>query len=326
MPIGDTGRLERTLGRALFHKNRATQVPRYKVLPPRGEGADVAYLDTDDKLYYWNITTSSWIVLAIGAAAHTEDHDHDGTPTQKLLAANTHETPSANTHHAESHAVPSHSGTPGGELGGTWTTPTVDATHSGSAHHAQSHTLASHSTKPHSALSDAPADAHHTEVHAPESHSGTDITGVELEDLSDGGATTLHTHAGGGVTKVTKIIAWSAESESQIAGDTLDEFPNGICVGEAGERGTLTAIRAKATASVVGVGTNEIDIEVDNAPSFPSPTVIATIPLNTALEANDVTFAAWSNTDIFVRARWKSVGGTQPTRVRAMLIYEELLQ
>jgi len=29
--------------------------------------------------------------------------------------------------------------TPGGELGGTWASPTVDATHSGSAHHAQTH-------------------------------------------------------------------------------------------------------------------------------------------------------------------------------------------
>ncbi len=28
---------------------------------------------------------------------------------------------------------------PGGELGGTWAAPTVDATHSGSAHHAQAH-------------------------------------------------------------------------------------------------------------------------------------------------------------------------------------------
>src|SRR6187401_1956838 len=28
---------------------------------------------------------------------------------------------------------------PGGELGGTWASPTVDATHSGSAHHAESH-------------------------------------------------------------------------------------------------------------------------------------------------------------------------------------------
>lgn len=32
--------------------------------------------------------------------------------------------------------------TPGGELGGTWGSPTVDATHSGTAHHAQSHASA----------------------------------------------------------------------------------------------------------------------------------------------------------------------------------------
>lgn len=31
---------------------------------------------------------------------------------------------------------------PGGELGGTWASPTVDATHSGSAHHAQTHATA----------------------------------------------------------------------------------------------------------------------------------------------------------------------------------------
>lgn len=30
---------------------------------------------------------------------------------------------------------------PGGELGGTWASPTVDATHAGSAHHAESHAL-----------------------------------------------------------------------------------------------------------------------------------------------------------------------------------------
>jgi hypothetical protein len=30
---------------------------------------------------------------------------------------------------------------PGGELGGTWASPTVDATHSGSAHHTQAHTV-----------------------------------------------------------------------------------------------------------------------------------------------------------------------------------------
>lgn len=37
--------------------------------------------------------------------------------------------------------------TPGGELGGTWASPTVDATHSGSAHHAQSHGASDHTDR-----------------------------------------------------------------------------------------------------------------------------------------------------------------------------------
>lgn len=60
---------------------------------------------------------------------------------------------------------------PGGELGGTWASPTVDSTHSGSAHHAEAHTIAS--------------------------HSDTTATGAELETLTDGSETTLHSHAGG---------------------------------------------------------------------------------------------------------------------------------
>lgn len=37
--------------------------------------------------------------------------------------------------------------TPGGELGGTWASPTVDATHSGSAHHNQVHGHADHDNR-----------------------------------------------------------------------------------------------------------------------------------------------------------------------------------
>lgn len=42
--------------------------------------------------------------------AHAENHDHDGTPTQKLLAANSHESPSADTHHAKDHSQTQHTG------------------------------------------------------------------------------------------------------------------------------------------------------------------------------------------------------------------------
>ena len=57
---------------------------------------------------------------------------------------------------------------PGGELGGTWASPTVDSTHSGSAHHAEAHTVVS--------------------------HSDTTATGAELETLTDGSTTALHVH------------------------------------------------------------------------------------------------------------------------------------
>ena len=63
----------------------------------------------------------------------------------------------------------------------------VPATHSGSTHHAQ--------------------------AHAPESHTGTDITAAELEDLSDGGESALHSHAGGGGGDITTDAAWVAEGD-----------------------------------------------------------------------------------------------------------------
>ena len=59
--------------------------------------------------------------------------------------------------------------TPGGELGNTWASPTVDATHSGSAHHAEAHSVAS--------------------------HNDTTATGAETETLTDGSnADSLHLH------------------------------------------------------------------------------------------------------------------------------------
>jgi hypothetical protein len=61
---------------------------------------------------------------------------------------------------------------PGGELGNTWASPTVDSTHSGSAHHTDAHTVVS--------------------------HSDTTGTGAELNTLTDGSTTTLHAHSGGG--------------------------------------------------------------------------------------------------------------------------------
>lgn len=81
--------------------------------------------------------------------------------------------------------IPILDGVPGGELGGTWASPTVDSTHSGSAHHASAHTVAS--------------------------HSDTTGTGAELETLTDGSETALHSHAGGGTHA---ILDGSTHSDS----------------------------------------------------------------------------------------------------------------
>ncbi len=60
--------------------------------------------------------------------------------------------------------------------------------------------------------------------HAPESHSGTDITGAELEELSDGSSTLLHAHAGGGASPLTtKGDVWgyaAADARIPIGTDT----------------------------------------------------------------------------------------------------------
>jgi hypothetical protein len=105
-----------------------------------------------------------------GSAHHTESHAAASHSDQGATGAELETL----TDGSDADALHSHSGaslndTPGGELGGTWGSPTVDATHSGSAHHAASHTVAS--------------------------HSDTTATGAELETLTDGSnAVGLHEH------------------------------------------------------------------------------------------------------------------------------------
>lgn len=92
--------------------------------------------------------------------------------------------------------------------GSNWFTvpllPTVAVAHSATTgqgtddHHAQAHTLASHSTEAHSELTGVGTDDHHTQAHTVASHSDTTATGAELETLTNGSETTLHSHAGGG--------------------------------------------------------------------------------------------------------------------------------
>jgi hypothetical protein len=102
---------------------------------------------------------------------------------------------------------------PGGELGGTWASPTVDSTHSNSAHHAEAHTVAS--------------------------HSDTTATGAELETLTDGSTTALHVHT----------IADDSIVEAKL--DVSNGPTNGqFLQAQSGEGGGLTWAAATTTAPV----------------------------------------------------------------------------
>ncbi len=381
------GRSERTRGRALFHKRRATQIPRYKALPPRGEAADVAYLDTDDKLYYWNITTASWVVLATGGAGHTEDHDHDGTPTQKLLATNTHESPAADTHHTQVHVlsgadhtgpisdaqhpaivsgdlhaeymnVARHNavgdGTPhhtfvvvgdtthtvsiGGQilqgvaaaptqqghvklanhLGGTANLPEVNNHNviaSGGLHSEYALAANTHGTPS--------ADTHHAETHAPESHSGTDITGAELEDLSDGGATTLHTHAG--PNGIRALVFTFPDEELAVA--VLIPRPSWILLDNHAAPASESDQRFTVTADTVGAGTNTVILESTTTSPFtgsPSWTARATLALGTSKRVSTTSFGGWTwdPTTEYLRVRCSVVNATAPKEVLGYFEWE----
>lgn len=78
--------------------------------------------------------------------------------------------------------------TPGGELGGTWASPTVDATHSGSAHHTEDH---DHDGSPTQKL--LQANTHQT----PDTDSGTSSLHHTLGTGANQAAAGNHSHGGG---------------------------------------------------------------------------------------------------------------------------------
>ena len=108
---------------------------------------------------------------------------------------------------------------PGGELGGTWATPTVDSSHAGGTHAATQ------------AAAEATAAAANTADIATHAGAADPHTGYVKEsdanwiDLTDTGATTLHSHAGGSVntlrTTANQTINAGAEVFVDITGLTF---------------------------------------------------------------------------------------------------------
>lgn len=86
---------------------------------------------------YGNLLRSTLEEGDVGAG-HAEDHDHDGSPTQQLTQANTHQSPDTDSatsalHHtlgsgANQAAAGNHSHVGGGGGGGTWTATVVKTT------------------------------------------------------------------------------------------------------------------------------------------------------------------------------------------------------
>lgn len=141
--------------------------------------------------------------------------------------------------------------------------------------------LASLATKAHGSLTGVSIDQHHAQSHNIASHSDTTATGPELDTLTDGSETALHSHAGGGahtldshsnvtITSITnnELLQWSgtawinqtiAEMGIAITGDLHSEAHNH----DGDALGTLTSlivdnitIDGNVISGSIGIGIN----------------------------------------------------------------------
>ncbi len=113
-----------------------------------GAGSDAALGLSGQELTLADVLTpTEHTAIGNGAPHHAEDHDHDGSPTQKLAQANTHESADTDSAQASIHHTVDGSTTPtaldGSGAAGTAKKPSpADHKHADSARHAQSHVLA----------------------------------------------------------------------------------------------------------------------------------------------------------------------------------------
>lgn len=103
--------------------------------------------------------------------------------------------------------------TPQGELAGTWASPTVDTVHAEGAHSTMIETHRALATAHHSNASD------HLQSHTETDHSDATATVAELDELTNGSETVLHTHSTPGVTTVEKTAYESVTSSTTFQSD-----------------------------------------------------------------------------------------------------------
>ena len=134
----------------------------------------------------------------------------------------------------------------------------------------------------HDELSDVGTDDHHAQAHTIASHSDTTGTGAELDELTDGSETTLHSHAGGGVK-----IATFPGSHILDDGDGTTEITLASATVPAGTLGTANGIMCKffyQKISDSACGNRTITIRMD----YGTTTVASiTIDMNNAVNQTE---------------------------------------
>ncbi len=212
----------------------------------------------------------------------------------------------ANDHHDESHDIVSHADTnaTGPELDSLTNGSNADSLHSHSGSGAGDMTMVVYdvngngivdnseaiqdgvSTKTYSEISTeidndisahtANSDAHHNELHSILSHLGTTATGPELNELTAGGETALHSHSGGGVDSVfgrtgAVVTVQDDYNHSELASIGTDDHHNEIHTIVSHDTTVTGAQLDTDHTKLTGIDTGA-DVTADNSPQAHSAT------------------------------------------------------
>lgn len=211
---------------------------------------------------------TGWVAVASasdhGALSGLTDDDH----TQYRLESADHSHQSTGLQGGQI-TVAALSDTPGGELGGTWASPTVDATHSGSTHSAATDTHIADGTDAHDAsaisILDTAADFDATDVEGALAELQSDAethaaaadphTGYRLESAD-------HTHASAGAQ------AGQLDHGLALTGLTDDDHTQYLKETDVAAKGDIYVASANDTVGVLSVGTDGQIIVADAAESL----------------------------------------------------------